>query len=111
MGNNMKLKKIYKSQFYINEKIVRKKQKAKDYVVTIAKIKDNGRYVWMIIDGNHALEAAKRDRVKPVFRVDKIDFKNVKEFIEADGSELINPVEITTGEKLWFTDQAVEVKK
>lgn len=75
---------VRNQQSYIEEYIVREKQSNKDYDVQIAPVKDGRKTVWVVVDGNHSLEAARRDNVKPNFvKVNTRQFKTYDEYRDA----------------------------
>ena len=93
---------IYTAQGYIDEMIVREKQENKDYAITVEMIDDDGVMVAMLVDGNHSLEAARRDGVEPTIKIGDDNHKNMTlvEYVESM-NDLSNPVNIVTGKELW----------
>ena len=56
------------SQRYINDEIVQAKRNKSDYTVTVATITDSdGNEYELVIDGHHALAAAREDGVDPIY--------------------------------------------
>lgn len=98
----MNLNQIYTAQRYINDMIVREKQENKDYEITIEMINDDGIEVAMVVDGNHSLEAARRDGVEPKIKIGEDHHKNMTlvQYVESF-NDLSNPVNIITGKELW----------
>jgi hypothetical protein len=96
----MELINIYTVQSYIDELIVEEKQENKDYEITVERMDDDGEMIAILVDGNHSLEAAKRDGVEPEIEVVESSHKSLEEYVESFG-DLSNPVNIITGRDLW----------
>lgn len=96
----MNLNQIYTAQSYIDEMIVAEKRESKDYIITVEMIDDDGVEIAMLVDGNHSLEAAKRDGVEPTIKIGEKNHKNLVDYVIAM-NDLSNPVNIVTGKELW----------
>lgn len=96
----MKLDEIYTAQSYIDEAIVAEKQENKDYEITVEMIDDDGVEIAMLVDGNHSLEAARRDGVEPSIKIGERNHKNLVDYVTAM-NDLSNPINIVTGNDLW----------
>jgi hypothetical protein len=70
LGLKEKEPRIISSQRYIDDDIVDKKLKNKDFQVTLSKpFKYNGEDVHVLSDGHHSFEAAKLAKVKPKYKI------------------------------------------
>lgn len=96
----MNLSQIYTAQGYKDELIVREKQENRDYTITVEMIDDDGTEVAILVDGNHSLEAARRDGVEPTIKIGEKNHRNLVDYVTAM-NDLSNPVNIVTGEELW----------
>ena len=96
----MKLNEIYTAQSYLDEVLIAEKQENKDYVITVELIPDDDKMIPMLVDGNHSLEAARRDGVEPEIKIGERNHKDVESYVIAM-RDLSNPVNIVTGEELW----------
>jgi len=84
---------LLSSQRYLDDAIVQEKRRAKDYTVRLSPTFTNdGKPVQVVLDGHHALAAAKADGVSPKFevldaqaddRIGLLDRGKVDDFLEA----------------------------
>lgn len=99
--NNMRLNDIYTAQSYIDHIVVRSKIANNAYVLTVELINDDGVMIPMLIDGNHAYQAAIKSGNTPIINiVSGIHNCNLIDYVTSF-KDLSNPVNIVTGIELW----------
>lgn len=99
----MDLDSIYTPQSFLEEKKVQEKMLSKNYRLKYTMIKDDDAMIAILVDGNHALEAAKRNEDMTKIEIEEVENhaeKTVERYVMAFG-DLDNPESLITRTYLW----------